>query len=135
MAVSPCVCANCGCVLDVLFSTSLRHLSCLLFVSSGNGDGFFSSEFQATLEGNELYNQQVPECKFLLSSFSSLAVTILCYLSFFFFVLFPLLVLGYGAVVTFKHHRGGGGLLHSHPHLYPEDMAELQQQQVKPVIT
>ena len=40
------------------------------------------------------------------------------------------LVLGYGAVVTFKHHRGGGGLLHSHAHLYPEDMADLQQQQV-----
>ena len=29
---------------------------------SGNGDGFFSSEFQSTLEGNELYEHAVPEC-------------------------------------------------------------------------
>ena len=34
---------------------------------SGNGDGFFSSQFQATLEGNELYDQKVPECKKALS--------------------------------------------------------------------
>ena len=39
-------------------------------------------------------------------------------------------VLGYGAVITLKNHRGGGGLLHSHSHLYPEDMAEIRQQQV-----
>ena len=41
-----------------------------------------------------------------------------------------ILVVGYGAVITLKNHRGGGGLLHSHPHLYPEEMAEIQQQQV-----
>ena len=29
---------------------------------SGNGDGFFSSEFQSTLAGNELYDLRVPEC-------------------------------------------------------------------------
>ena len=36
--------------------------------------------------------------------------------------------------MTLKHHRGGGGLLHSHPSLYPEDMAEIQQQQVELII-
>jgi dolichyl-phosphate-mannose-protein mannosyltransferase len=67
---------------------------------SGNGDGFFSSEFQSTLVGNDLYDQRVPE------------------------------FVAYGAVVTLKNRRGGGGLLHSHTHLYPEDLGEYQQQQV-----
>ena len=34
----------------------------LVLSYSGNGDGFFSSEFQSTLEGNELYERAVPEC-------------------------------------------------------------------------
>jgi hypothetical protein len=47
-----------------------------------------------------------------------------------FIVIEHVTVVGYGAVITLKNHRGGGGLLHSHPHLYPEEMAEIQQQQV-----
>ena len=70
-----------------LIYTGVFGLHFLALRYSGNGDGFFSSEFQSTLEGNELYNQQVPE------------------------------YLGYGAIMTLKHHRGGGGLLHSHPSL------------------
>ena len=34
----------------------------LVLSNSGNGDGFFSSEFQSTLIGNELYEHSVPEC-------------------------------------------------------------------------
>jgi len=34
----------------------------------------------------------------------------------------------YGAVITLKNHRGGGGLLHSHPSLYPEGEGAIQQQ-------
>ena len=34
-----------------------------LSIFSGNGDGFFSSEFQSTLVGNDLYDQKVPECE------------------------------------------------------------------------
>eukprot|EP00731_Ephydatia_muelleri_P028261 Em0019g1134a len=67
---------------------------------SGNGDGFFSSAFQSTLEGNELHDLQVPE------------------------------YVAYGSTITLKNHRGGGGLLHSHHHLYPEGMGKYQQQQV-----
>ena len=36
----------------------------------------------------------------------------------------------YGSIITLKNHRGGGGLLHSHHHLYPEGMGKYQQQQV-----
>ena len=39
-------------------------------------------------------------------------------------------VVGYGSVITLKNCRGGGGLLHSHQHLYPEEYGEYQQQQV-----
>ena len=35
----------------------------LVLSYSGNGYGFFSSEFQSTLEGNELYEHNVPECE------------------------------------------------------------------------
>ena len=35
----------------------------LVLSNSGNGDGFFSSEFQSTLIGNELYEHSVPECR------------------------------------------------------------------------
>ena len=34
----------------------------LVLSNSGSGDGFFSSEFQSTLIGNELYEHSVPEC-------------------------------------------------------------------------
>ena len=36
------------------------------------------------------------------------------------------------SVITLKNSRGGGGLLHSHPHLFPEEFGEIQQQQVLP---
>lgn len=34
----------------------------------------------------------------------------------------------YGAVVSLKNHRTGGGYLHSHWHLYPEGIGPRQQQ-------
>ncbi len=43
-----------------------------------------------------------------------------------------LAVVAYGSVVTLKNRRGGGGLLHSHAHLYPEEEGKYQQQQVSP---
>lgn len=36
--------------------------------------------------------------------------------------------LSYGAVITLKNHRTGGGYLHSHWHLYPEGVGARQQQ-------
>lgn len=38
--------------------------------------------------------------------------------------------LAYGATITLKNHRTGGGYLHSHWHLYPEGVGARQQQVV-----
>ncbi|GBP88989.1 Protein O-mannosyl-transferase 2 [Eumeta japonica] len=72
------------------------HLTVLS--KSGNGDGFYSSGFQARLEGNSLHNASAPRS------------------------------LAYGAVITLKNHRTGGGYLHSHHHLYPAGVGARQQQ-------
>lgn len=65
---------------------------------SGNGDGFYSSAFQSRLIGNSLHNASMPRN------------------------------VAYGAVVTLKNHKTGGGYLHSHYHLYPKDVGARQQQ-------
>ncbi|XP_039757607.1 protein O-mannosyl-transferase 2 isoform X2 [Pararge aegeria] len=72
------------------------HLTVLS--KSGNGDGFYSSGFQARLEGNSLNNASAPR------------------------------VLAFEAAVTLKNHRTGGGYLHSHHHLYPAGAGAKQQQ-------
>ncbi|KAI8485373.1 Protein O-mannosyl-transferase 2 [Branchiostoma belcheri] len=65
---------------------------------SGSGDGFMSSAFQSTLEGNKLYQANMPED------------------------------IAYGSTITLKNYRPAGGLLHSHWHLYPEGLGAQQQQ-------
>lgn len=65
---------------------------------SGNGDGFYSSAFQSRLIGNSLHNASMPRH------------------------------VAYGAVVTLKNHKTGGGYLHSHIHLYPKETGARQQQ-------
>ncbi|CAK1549544.1 unnamed protein product [Leptosia nina] len=72
------------------------HLTILS--KSGSGDGFYSSGFQARLQGNSLNNASAPR------------------------------VLAYGATITLKNHRTGGGYLHSHQHLYPQGVGARQQQ-------
>ena len=68
------------------------------FCYSGNGDGHFSSLFQSALDGNFLHNATMPR------------------------------ELAYGAMITLKNARVGGGYLHSHYHLYPEGVGARQQQ-------
>ncbi|XP_053969988.1 protein O-mannosyl-transferase 2 [Anastrepha ludens] len=65
---------------------------------SGNGDGFYSSAFQSRLIGNSLHNASMPRD------------------------------VAYGAIVTIKNHKTGGGYLHSHLHLYPKGLGARQQQ-------
>lgn len=65
---------------------------------SGCGDGFFSSAFQSRLIGNSLHNASMPR------------------------------EVAYGAKVTLKNHKTGGGYLHSHSHMYPEGVGAKQQQ-------
>lgn len=68
---------------------------------SGNGDGFYSSAFQSRLIGNSLYNASMPR------------------------------QVAYGAVLTIKNYKTGGGYLHSHHHLYPKGVGSRQQQVYK----
>ena len=42
--------------------------------------------------------------------------------------------MAYGSVITLKNRRRGGGLLHSHAHLYPEEEGQYQQQQVRHIL-
>ncbi|XP_055300982.1 protein O-mannosyl-transferase 2 [Sitodiplosis mosellana] len=65
---------------------------------SGNGDGFYSSAFQSQLIGNSLHNATMPRS------------------------------VAYGAVLTLKNYKTGGGYAHSHHHLYPKGSGARQQQ-------
>ena len=45
---------------------------------SGNGDGFFSSEFQSTLVGNELHDHRIPECESCTFLLCGSVLTVVC---------------------------------------------------------
>ena len=79
-----------GCNLSLLSHCMFCEITNQFWYFSGNGDGHFSSLFQTALEGNQLHNASMPRD------------------------------LAYGAVITLKNARVGGGYLHSHFHLYPE---------------
>lgn len=79
--------------------SSILTITYIFFCTfSGNGDGFYSSAFQSQLIGNSLHNASMPR------------------------------LVAYGATITLKNHRTGGGYLHSHHHLYPENIGARQQQ-------
>jgi len=90
--------AVCLIALPLALYTAAFFLHLSLLSKTGNGDGFYSSLFQSSLEGNRLYNATMPK------------------------------EVAYGAVITLKNHRVGGGYLHSHFHLYPEGSGAKQQQ-------
>ena len=84
--------------LPLLIYSTFFAIHFILLSNSGEGDGFFSSLFQTSLRGNPLNE-----------------LTVARYVAF-------------GSVITLKNHRPAGGLLHSHYHLYPEDVGPAQQQ-------
>ncbi|XP_001600041.2 protein O-mannosyl-transferase 2 [Nasonia vitripennis] len=90
--------AICLIVLPVILYMLFFYIHFQVLKKSGSGDGFYSSEFQSLLEGNSLHNATMPR------------------------------QLAYGAKITLKNHRTGGGYLHSHWHLYPEGVGARQQQ-------
>ncbi|RZF34134.1 hypothetical protein LSTR_LSTR003544 [Laodelphax striatellus] len=90
--------ALCLIVLPAILYTAFFYIHLKVLSKSGNGDGFYSSAFQSQLEGNSLHNASLPKD------------------------------VAYGAIVTLKNHRTGGGYLHSHWHLYPEGVGARQQQ-------
>ncbi|XP_065206014.1 protein O-mannosyl-transferase 2 [Planococcus citri] len=85
-------------VFPILLYVSFFYIHLQVLNRSGNGDGFYSSGFQSKLIGNSLYNASMPRD------------------------------VAYGAIVSLKNHRTGGGYLHSHWHLYPEGVGSRQQQ-------
>ncbi|XP_024938876.1 protein O-mannosyl-transferase 2 isoform X2 [Cephus cinctus] len=92
--------ARCLCliILPMCLYMAFFYIHLTVLNKSGGGDGFYSSEFQSLLQGNSLYNATMPR------------------------------QLAYGASITLKNHRTGGGYLHSHWHLYPEGVGARQQQ-------
>ncbi|PBC33846.1 Protein O-mannosyl-transferase [Apis cerana cerana] len=92
--------ARCICLIfiPIFLYMLFFYIHLTVLSKSGSGDGFYSSEFQSLLEGNSLYNATMPR------------------------------QLAYGATITLKNHRTGGGYLHSHWHLYPEGIGARQQQ-------
>ncbi|XP_022241341.1 protein O-mannosyl-transferase 2-like [Limulus polyphemus] len=88
----------CLIILPGLLYTLFFYIHLHILYKSGTGDGFFSSAFQSQLEGNSLYHANMPR------------------------------EVAYGAIITLKNHRTGGGYLHSHWHLYPEGVGARQQQ-------
>eukprot|EP00092_Neocalanus_flemingeri_P019544 GFUD01021174.1.p1 GENE.GFUD01021174.1~~GFUD01021174.1.p1 ORF type:complete len:722 (+),score=149.03 GFUD01021174.1:268-2433(+) len=90
--------AICLIMVPIALYITFFYIHLTILSKSGSGDGFYSSLFQSTLEGNRLYNASMPK------------------------------EVAYGALVTLKNHRTGGGYLHSHFHLYPEGVGSKQQQ-------
>jgi len=85
-------------LLPVILYIVFFYIHLSVLYKSGNGDGHFSSLFQSALDGNILHNATMPR------------------------------ELAYGAMITLKNARVGGGYLHSHYHLYPEGVGARQQQ-------
>ncbi|XP_053669548.1 protein O-mannosyl-transferase 2 [Anopheles marshallii] len=85
-------------VLPIVLYAGFFYIHLTVLNRSGSGDGFYSSGFQSNLIGNSLYNVSMPR------------------------------QVAYGAVVTLKNHKTGGGYLHSHNHLYPKGFGARQQQ-------
>jgi len=90
--------AICLILLPIILYIAIFFVHLSVLSKTGNGDGFYSSLFQATLEGNKIQNATVAAD------------------------------VSYGAHVTFKNHKTGGGYLHSHFALYPEGFGSKQQQ-------
>lgn len=88
----------CLIILPIILYMVFFFIHLIVLNKSGSGDGFYSSEFQSLLQGNSLHNASMPR------------------------------ELSYGATITLKNHRTGGGYLHSHWHLYPEGVGARQQQ-------
>ncbi|XP_050438186.1 protein O-mannosyl-transferase 2 [Adelges cooleyi] len=88
----------CLIIVPISVYVGFFYIHLMVLNKSGNGDGFYSSAFQSKLEGNSLHNASMPK------------------------------EVAFGSIITLKNHRTGGGYLHSHWHLYPENVGAKQQQ-------
>lgn len=85
-------------VWPIMLYLAFFYIHLSILNHSGNGDGFYSSAFQSQLIGNSLHNATMPR------------------------------QVAYGALLTIKNFKTGGGYLHSHYHLYPKGAGARQQQ-------
>lgn len=88
----------CLILLPIVVYLSIFAAHFIVLSKSGPGDTFYSSAFQSTLIGNPLHSANLPG------------------------------YLAYGANATLKSKQTNGGYLHSHAHLYPEELGPAQQQ-------
>jgi len=104
------------------------YIHLFILNKSGNGDGFYSSAFQSKLEGNSLHNASMP--KGCANIYRHIYLYIYIFFKWMKLILFWFYNkdVSFGAIVTLKNHRTGGGYLHSHWHLYPENVGAKQQQ-------
>lgn len=113
----------CLIILPILVYVGFFYIHLFILNKSGNGDGFYSSAFQSKLQGNSLHNASMPKgCCVHIYIYSFFLMK----LKFLFYNI--ILDVSFGAIITLKNHRTGGGYLHSHWHLYPENVGAKQQQ-------
>jgi dolichyl-phosphate-mannose-protein mannosyltransferase len=96
--------ALCLILVPIIFYMAMFEIHFLLLGSSGDGDGFMSSEFQQTLGGRHMAD-----------TFAG---------SHFFYpmdgtLIYVLPDVAIGSQITIRHVNTQGGYLHSHPHNYP----------------
>lgn len=95
--------ALCLIIVPVLFYMAMFEIHFLILNSSGDGDGFMSSEFQNTLGGHGMADTFAGKVLFmLLESFALTYIDV-----------------AIGSEVTIRHVNTQGGYLHSHAHNYP----------------
>ncbi|XP_046641821.1 protein O-mannosyl-transferase 2-like isoform X1 [Daphnia pulicaria] len=90
--------ALCLIVIPTLLYMGIFYIHLAVLNNSGPGDGFYSSAFQVGLKGNYLHDGSTPR------------------------------EVAYGAILTLKNSVTSGAYLHSHDHLYPEEIGGGQQQ-------
>ncbi|XP_032796479.2 protein O-mannosyl-transferase 2 [Daphnia magna] len=90
--------AICLIAMPTLLYMGIFYIHLAVLSNSGPGDGFYSSAFQVGLKGNYLHDGSTPR------------------------------QVAYGALLTLKNAVTSGAYLHSHDHLYPEEIGGSQQQ-------
>jgi dolichyl-phosphate-mannose-protein mannosyltransferase len=99
--------AVCLILIPTLFYMSMFQIHFLILGSSGEGDGFMSSEFQHTLGGRAMADTFAGPFIFFYQS----RVILICGIL--------LLDVAFGSEISIRHVNTQGGYLHSHDHSYP----------------
>jgi dolichyl-phosphate-mannose-protein mannosyltransferase len=96
----------CLIVIPIVFYMSMFQIHFLILGSSGDGDGFMSSEFQHTLGGRGMADTCAGLFLLLPLQLATLELTVDADVAL-------------GSEISIRHVNTQGGYLHSHPHNYP----------------